>query len=253
MRTISDIFESNEIEHIPLPDNMVPSGQRRGLVERFYASIDWADCEETRRVLSAYEDAMLLSDDPDDKALAKLVKCLERDGYRYINERIVSASSGEVLKQGSLSVSLDTEHLDLHIARINGAADTDPALAIGSTKELIEATLKTILTGLNIAFDDRREDLPTLLKKVQKGLDLVPAEVDEAKRGADTIKKVLSNLGAIAIGVAELRNLYGTGHGKGTAARGLTPRHAKLVAASGAALCRFLLETFELREGDEVR
>ena len=60
--------------------------------------------------------------------------------------------------------------------------------------------------------DEKKDEL---LKQVQKVLELAPDEVDGSKKGAEVIKRVLSNLGSIAIGVAELRNLYGSGHGKG--------------------------------------
>lgn len=192
LRTITDLFESNEIEHVPLPDHLVPSGQRRALVERFYASVDWHDPDETRRVLNAYEDALLFLNDADERILAELTKCLERDGYKIIHDRIVSAPIERVVPEAFLSGKVDTRHLHQYLERINAAAETDPALAIGSTKELVEATLKTILAGMNVPYDDKKEDVPALLRKVQKALDLVPGDIDESKRGADIIKKYLA-------------------------------------------------------------
>jgi hypothetical protein len=50
----------------------------------------------------------------------------------------------------------------------------------------------------------------------------------------------LSNLGTIGNGLAELRGLYGTGHGK-TAE--LSARHAKLAVGAAATLATFLFET----------
>ncbi|WP_309735429.1 abortive infection family protein [Chamaesiphon sp. OTE_75_metabat_556] len=120
-------------------------------------------------------------------------------------------------------------------------------MAIGSTKELIEATLKTILNGCNLVYDDKKDDIPKLLKQVQKVLELAPDDVDSSRKGAEIIKKVLSNLGSVAVGIAELRNLYGSGHGKGQKSQGLTSRHARLVVVSGTTLCAFLLDTYEHR------
>jgi WD40 repeat protein len=57
----------------------------------------------------------------------------------------------------------------------------------------------------------------------------------------------LNNLGCVAVDIAELRNLYGSGHGKGEKLQGITSRHARLVIGSGTALCAFLLETYEHR------
>ena len=49
-------------------------------------------------------------------------------------------------------------------------------------------------------------------------------------------RQLMSQLGSIAQNVAELRSLYGTGHGKEGKARGLQPRHARLVVGSAATL-----------------
>ena len=143
---------------------------------------------------------------------------------------------------------LDTEHLHIYIDRINASVENDPSLAIGSTKDLIEATLKTILNGCSFEYDDKTDDIPKLLKKVQKVLELNPKAVNKSKEGSDLIKKILNNLGSVAVGIAELRNLYGSGHGKGEKLQGITSRHARLVVGSGTALVTFLLETYEHRE-----
>ncbi len=57
-------------------------------------------------------------------------------------------------------------------------------------------------------------DVSTLTKETLKELKLVPEGIPDAARGADGIKRLLSNLGTIGNGLAELRGLYGTGHGK---------------------------------------
>jgi len=143
--------------------------------------------------------------------------------------------------------TLDTSHLSVYLDRINSSIESDPELAVGTTKDLVEATLKSILRGLNEDFDESKADIPVLLKRVQKLLELAPDEVDAARRGADTIKRILSNLGGVAIGVAELRNLYGSGHGR-SQRRVVDARLARLVVGSGGTLCKFLLETYEDRQ-----
>jgi len=71
----------------------------------------------------------------------------------------------------------------------------------------------------------------------------VPEGVAEARRGADVIKRLLSNLGTIGNALAELRGLYGTGHGKLVKSSGLNVRHAKLAVGAAATLSTFLFET----------
>jgi hypothetical protein len=60
-----------------------------------------------------------------------------------------------------------------------------------------------------------------------------------------TITILLNNLSSIGHQLAELRNLYGTGHGKLTDHIGLEKRHAKLAVGAAATLALFLFESHE--------
>jgi hypothetical protein len=57
----------------------------------------------------------------------------------------------------------------------------------------------------------------------------------------------MMSLRQLAQGAAELRNAYGTGHGrsKAQASQRRTPRHARLIVGSASALGVFLYETHE--------
>ncbi len=137
--------------------------------------------------------------------------------------------------------------LNQHILRIQDGIDSDPELAIGSTKELLESIMKCILEAHGESVG--KEDLPTLLKRTRKILKLDPSEFDETRKGGKIVKRTLSSLGQIVTGIDELRNSYGTGHGR-TRRSGVTPRHARLVVNAGAALAVFLIETFEHHKKD---
>lgn len=135
--------------------------------------------------------------------------------------------------------------INQHIIRINNSVETDPELAVGSTKEMLESVLKTIVEGFGESVG--KKDLPTLLKRTQKLLNLDPKSVDTNSKGAEITKRTLSNLSQVVVGLNELRNIYGTGHGK-TRKSGITSRHAKLVVGAGATLATFLMETFEFHQ-----
>jgi len=137
---------------------------------------------------------------------------------------------------------LDANHLAEQIRRLEASVATDPSLAIGTAKELIETCCKTILAERGITISGTA-DVPTLTKETLKALKLVPEGIPDANRGADVIKRLLSNLGTIGNGLAELRGLYGTGHGKHGSASGLGARHAKLAVGAAATLAIFLFET----------
>ena len=84
-------------------------------------------------------------------------------------------------------------------------------------------------------------DVQLLLRRAQKELDLDPSAVGDDVPGGDTIKRTLSNLGQIVVGVAEVRNLYGTGHGRHRS-RELEIAHARLVVNAAVTIGTFFVE-----------
>jgi Abortive infection C-terminus len=160
---------------------------------------------------------------------------------KAIARRLMSGTvSLDELKQ--TAVAFDAKHLADQIRRIEQSVDSDPALAIGTAKELVETCCKTILgeRGKQIT---GTPDISILTKATLKELHLVPEDVSEAVRGGDVIRKILHNLGAIGNGLAELRGLYGTGHGREGRATGLKARHAKLAVGAASTLVSFLFDT----------
>jgi Abortive infection C-terminus len=144
-----------------------------------------------------------------------------------------------------MAARVDLAYLSRQVTRMQEAVQPDPELAIGTAKELIETVCKTILDGLGVGFA-KNDDVPALIKSAMKALGIGRDDIDPAARAADTIKRVLSNLGQIAQGTAELRNAYGTGHGRsGSTVSGLHPRHARLAVGASATLASFLYETYE--------
>jgi hypothetical protein len=154
--------------------------------------------------------------------------------------------SGDVrlddLKQ--ISVVFDAKHLADQIRRIEQSVHSDPALAIGTAKELIETCCKTIMAERGKPVTGA-SDIPKLTKATLKELKLIPEGVPDETRGGDVIKRLLQNLGTIGNSLAELRGLYGTGHGKHGKASGLSSRHAKLAVGAASTLVTFLFETHE--------
>jgi hypothetical protein len=141
----------------------------------------------------------------------------------------------------------DLVYVTQQITRMEAAVFNDPGLAIGTAKELVETCCKTILAGRGIT-PDKKDDLPKLVRATVKELKLTPDDIPDKTKAAETIRILLSNLATITNGIAELRNQYGTGHGKEASARGLGPRHAKLAVGAASTLAVFLAETH--REGN---
>jgi len=158
------------------------------------------------------------------------------------NRLLAGGPSLDDLKQKA--ESLNANHLAEQIRRMKDSVETDPSLAIGTAKELIETCCKTILSARGQEISGT-PDIPTLTKATLKELNLVPEGVPNTARGADVMKRLLSNLSTVGHGLAELRGLYGTGHGQHGAASGLTARHAKLAVGAASTLAIFLFETHE--------
>jgi hypothetical protein len=219
------------------------SGVRRSLVEQYYASLDLTNWNDVRKLLTVYENILESASQGNTASFSDLCKWLRKDGFEFANGRIVSLSRTASLSHVKhIAVEFSANYMSDQIARMEQSVETDPALAVGSAKELVETCCKTILKDRNQTAAENLE-LSQLVKATLKELRLLPDDVPDKAKGADTIKRLLSNLATVTQGLAELRNLYGSGHGKDGRSRGLRPRHAKLAVGAATALTVFLFET----------
>jgi hypothetical protein len=246
---IANEFDSADVPFSPQYEPNV-SGQRRGMVEQYYHAIDWTRWADVRKFLNVYENVLSELEDHAEndqewaaKALKSLRRWIERDGFKYTNGKLDRTDSRPGLTHiADAAGALDLPELHRQIQRLQSSLEHDPGLAIGTAKELVETVCKTILEERSLAYGDSA-DIGSLVKEARKALGLVPESIPNAARGAESIRRLLSNLGSVAQSLGELRNLYGTGHGKAGAAKGLLPRHARLAVGSAATLATFLLET----------
>jgi len=263
LRTISEEFDSADV---PLASDYMPleSGQRRSLVEQYYHAVDFTSWRHVQKILRVYEGVLIeleerekhpsfgTRDEYAERTLSLLKRSLERDGFEYSEGKIIASSRNPTVEELSQAATgLDSKILQQQIDRIRKSIDDDPDLAIGTSKELVETTCKTILADYGISADDAW-DLTRMVKEARDVLNLVPENIPDSSRGAETIKRILGNLGQISQGIAELRNLYGTGHGKNGQFKGLGPRHARLAVGCATTLATFLFETHELRKEKSI-
>ena len=73
----------------------------------------------------------------------------------------------------------------------------------------------------------------------------MPRDIDENIKGAKSIRQILGNLKAMTQGIIELRNIYGSGHGKAGSYKGLEPRHAQLAVGSSITLVNFMWDSYK--------
>lgn len=133
-----------------------------------------------------------------------------------------------------------SKQLDLMISQ----QKSNPTEAIGKAKELIESCCKTILSEIGEPYKNT-DDVSDLINKTINILNLSPKNIKDSQKAGDIIKQILGNMRAIATGVAELRNPFGSGHGKDAKYKGLEERHAKLAIGSTMTLVNFLWDSYE--------
>lgn len=260
-RTLREIEMEFDSADVTFDEDHRPScsGQRRSLVEKYYHSIDWKKWSDVRKVLIIYENVLATleeqvdSDNPfisNEEVKSRfpwLKKWIEKDGIKYADGKLIPVGSNQALQEmADTTAKFDAPELNRQIERMQNSIRDDPGLAIGTAKELVETTCKTILEERGIPFCEK-DDIAKLLKDTRKALGLIPDNIPNSKKGSDIIRRLLSNLGNIAQGLGELRNLYGTGHGKTGKSKGLSDRHARLAVGSASTLAAFLFETHKER------
>jgi len=184
---------------------------------------------------------------------------LKNDGFQLIEKTRISGKPvfigrfvGTAVAPGIASAKealsgTDVGYVSQQITRMEAAVNQDPELAIGTAKELVETCCKSILDECQVPFS-KTDGLPKIVKSTVQQLELTPEDIPDKAKASDTIKRLLSNLASITQGVAELRNHYGTGHGKLSVNKGLQARHAKLAVGAASTLAVFLAETHKVRK-----
>ena len=190
---------------------------------------------ELRQLVALYNEHLR----PDGWEIREVSQISGRPVFAAHNRLTVPPALGQVEKSVKPG---DMAYLSQQITRIESSVETDPALAIGTAKELVETCCATILRELGVV-PDNEWTLSKLVKETASRLRLTPEDISDGARGAASIRQVLGNLGGMVAGIAELRNYYGTGHGKAIGHGGLGPRHARLAVGAASTLAAFLFSS----------
>ena len=190
--------------------------------------------------------------------IAKLLEIYNRqlnaDGYEIVQTDEISGKpvfSGRqkvigqaylAAKKADIKKYLNTTYVNGKINTMNDAVHKDTDLAIGTAKELLETTCKSILKQKGTAVDTNWT-LPQLLKETTLSLDFTPKEADDPAKADKAIRQILGGIASIVHGMAELRNGYGTGHGKEADFKGLEIKYAKLFVGVVSEIAIFYLAT----------
>ena len=249
---IDSAFDSADIQGDYDYDPPV-SGQRRTRVEQYYKALDWTRTRDAKKSLAVVESIIVDLDvsiggnpavaDSAAGHRTRILRALASDGWQFDGHRFAGATAVPHFEHIAESATkLDAPEFHRQVERMRASVESDPALALGTAKELVETACKTILEehGRPVGSE---WDIGRLIKEAREVLKLLPTDIPDSVKGAESIKRLLANLGSVVQGLGELRNLYGTGHGRSGKQRSIEPRHARLASGAAAALVTFLLET----------
>jgi len=167
-------------------------------------------------------------------------KHLEADGFEitladeisgkpiFEGRQKVIGQSHLIAKNVEIKRYLNTAYVNSKISIMTEAINKNTDLAIGTAKELLETTCKSILRQKEVAIN-QDWTLPQLTKATTNSLDFTPKEANDPGKAERAIKQILGGISSIVQGVGELRNDYGTGHGKEADFKGLEIKYAKLL------------------------
>ena len=195
-----------------------------------------SDIEECQKLASAFNDA--LRDDGLEVYPASTIS-----GRGIYDARLLGVSRIPTYVK-ALPEKFNSKYIATQIDRMEKAIEDDPETAIGSAKEFIETICKTILSEYGVENVDKLK-FNDLVKEARGQLNLLPADIDNRLKGEAAFKKILQSASTMLDGMGEIRNLYGSGHGKHAGAKGLEPRHARLVVGVASTLGSFLFDCYE--------
>lgn len=248
-REIERLFEDNGIRKFP----GCRIKTKRELFNSYLQTFETFSTDETKlafvaeaveKIYEASNFVVYPSGHIGEKKRKELLDLLKKDGFSFLDGKLFISQvlhfSNQIKVQEQIKRFLNTDYISSKIKLMNRALDSESDLAIGTAKELIETICKSILKKYLIT-PDKEWDLGRLLKETNKWLCFKPKEVENPENAERSVKQILGGISAIIQGIAELRNAYGTGHGKVADFRPLEASYAKLVVGLASELAIFYL------------
>jgi len=213
-------------------------------------------------ICSIFHPAIRKSAEPWEVFLRKINEYLYMDGYKLIVQQQISGHEvfswmpialGQDYREESLlriAGFLDSEYVRNQISMMEGSVETNPYIAIGKAKELIETTCKSLLDIFNTNYTDKT-DLPKLFNITceQLGLSSKKDSLKPDTRANIISRNILGSNVNIVINMAELRNRFGDGHGRPNTFLHLPSRYARLAVGSAITVVEFMISTYEQMYG----
>jgi hypothetical protein len=187
-----------------------------------------------------HDELIGLPDDQRSDNERRLRLALGRSGWLLTEDGQLRAFAGADMETGG------RDALDENLARLRSST-SDPALLIGTAKDLLEAVAKFVLeeSGMevppNASFD-------SLWHIARERLGVLPERVDKSLPGYEAIRAIHQSSWTIAHNINTLRNLQGTGHGR-TLPTGVSEDLALLVVREACSVAEYMLRRLDQQRG----
>ena len=132
--------------------------------------------------------------------------------------------------------------IEVQLKRLKESVD-DPALLIGTSKELLESTAKYVLEAFSVPYRSNC-GFDELWHLARDRLGLLPSQVDMSRTGANEVREILQSAWAIVRTTNSIRNDKGTGHGR-TLPTDMTPEMALLLVRETCCVAEMVLSTLD--------
>ena len=199
-------------------------------------------------LLSAYSSSGFFNQSKD--PILEKERCIKRrlakQAFMQIGWELTT--SGEIHPAGVASV-VSTEGrpaIEEQLERLRRSSD-DPALMLGTAKEMLESTAKYVCESFSVPYDNIRS-FDTLWCHARELIGLLPQQVNLSEPGAEELRTILESSWTIASMANKLRNKEGTGHGR-TLPTAINPSVATLVVREVCNVVQFVLETLDSQKG----
>lgn len=173
-----------------------------------------------------------------------------RDIKKFINNN--KAPTTLILNKSKI---LDSNYIQDLIKNMIINSKKFPAATIGLSKDLLEAVIKTLLEKQQIEYS-RRDSLETKANKLLTSLGLTRKTLKTEDDNIEEISTIIvTDFNQIIKNLNNLRNIYGTGHGKGELQKGritIPTRYAELAIGSTSTVINFLIQTYDYKIGKTI-
>jgi hypothetical protein len=175
----------------------------------------------------------------------RLREILGKFGLSYVTGgKIIGGSVGLPVRSLSEVIGArDLGALEKEVERALSNVVSDPEAGVTAACSMVESLCKTYMEDEELQLPSK-ETIHDLWRVVAAHLGFAPGSIED-----DDVKRVLSGMTSIVMGIGAFRTHAGSAHGRGRKAYRVEPRHARLAIHAAHTLCTFVIETWDRKAG----